>query len=640
MPEDFEVSFSEIVGTPKIDSWTQVAAVDPETISLENNNKPSELDRLFYLISLKGSAEEDITTKGHELATRFKEEYYQAEAKPFLALKSALEKIGNKSEEMALQIEMAGCVLVDNVLYLASLKGSHLFLYRQNKLVSLVPTDTNLNLASGFIVNGDMIILCSTAFLFLVGKESILANLDHHSPSDITSAIAPLVLGSPENGNCSCLVISFKKSETTEDSVKTDESLSATEETPEARDKSLPLFNFDPLFSKIRSRLSAFPRRAVFNYPTTSRGGKTAMSVALILAILLLTSVFWGIHKKEEEKQRTRFNLVYDDAKNKFDEGSAIIDLNNTQARNFFINARDLMQKEISGIKNKRSDEYKKGEKLLQEINTGLTSIGGVYKIASPEVFYDLNLLKDKASGIRLSLYKKTLLILDAKSNSVYKLNTESKSPEIIAGGDKIKDVKFTTLGNAAYLFSPSQGILEVSGEDKKVTNLIKADKDWGEIVDMVSFSGNLYLLNRVKGDIIKYVPITNGFSDARSYLAKDIKPDFSKAIKLVVDGFVWVLNSDGMLVKFGQGRPVNFTVSGLDQEFSHPTRLFSSDETKNIYLLDSGNKRVVVLNKEGVYQAQYQWEGIKDVADLAVLEDEKKMLLLSGNKIYLIVLK
>ncbi len=640
MPDQFEVSFSEVVGTPKTDSWTQVFAVDPEILKPGDKNKLIDKGRLFYVISLKGNTEEEITPRGKELATKLEEEYYQDPQKPFLALKSALEKTGAKSQEKGLEIEIAACVLQGNVLYLASLNQAHLFLYRHSKLANVVPSGTNLNLASGFVNSDDLIVLCSTSFLSLVSQESILANLDHHSPSDITSAIAPLVLGSPLNANCSCLIINFKKQEIVEDN-EIPEEQTRPEEIKKAKDKYLPLINFDFLFSKFKSHLRPFSRRGMgFNHPTSSKRGKTTMSVALILVILLLTSVVWGIHKKEAEKGKAKFNQSYDEAKNKLDEGAAIIDLNNTQARNFLITARDLMQKEIGDIKNKKSEEYKKGEKLLQDINNGLTAIGGVYKIDSPEVFYDLNLIKDKASGTRSFLYKKTLLILDVNNSSVYKLAVESKSPEIVAGGDNIKDVKFITLGTAAYLFSPSQGVLEVSEENKKVTNVVKADKDWGEVADMVTFSGNLYLLDKAKGDIIKYVPVTNGFSDARSYLARDIKPDFSKAIGLVVDGFVWVISSDGTLVKFGQGKPINFAINGLDSEFSRPTRLFSSDETKNIYLLDSGNKRVVVLNKEGVYQAQYQWEGIKDVTDLAVLEDEKKMFLLSGNKIYIIGLK
>ncbi|MBI3384830.1 hypothetical protein HY030_01410 [Candidatus Gottesmanbacteria bacterium] len=636
MPDQFKVSFSEIVGTPKIDAWTQVFVVDPGNFKSAEKNKLIDKGRLFYLISLKGNTEEEIMPKGKELATKLEAEYYQDDKKPFLALKSAVEKTAAQSLEKGLEIEIAACVLQDNVLYLASLNQAHLFLYRQSKLYDVIPSDTNLTLSSGLVINDDLILLCSTSFLSLVNKESILANLDHHSPLDITSAMAPLVLGSPLNANCSFLIINFKKQRIEENEIPEEEV--GPEETQKPKDKSLPLINFAPLFSYFKS-LSLFPRRTGFSHPISSKRGKTAMSVALILTILLLTSVVWGIHKKEEEKARAKFNQSYDEAKNKFDEGSAIINLNNTQARNFLINARDLLQKEITGIKNKKSEEYQRSEKLLQEISNGLTAIGGVYKIDSPEIFYDLNLLKDKAGGVYLSLYKKTLLILDLNNSSVYKLALASKAPEIIAGGDNIKDVKFITLGPTAYLFSPSQGILEVS-DDKKVTNVVKADKDWGEIAGMVTFSSNLYLLDKTKGDIIKYVPIANGFSDARSYLARDIKPDFSKATGLVVDGFVWVISSDGSLVKFGQGKPVNFAVSGLDTQLSHPIRLFSSDETKNIYLLDRGNKRVVVLNKEGVYQAQYQWEGIKDVTDLVALEDEKKMFLLSGNKIYVINLK
>ncbi len=60
----------------------------------------------------------------------------------------------------------------------------------------------------------------------------------------------------------------------------------------------------------------------------------------------------------------------------------------------------------------------------------------------------------------------------------------------------------------------------------------------------------------------------------------------------------------------------------------------------KNIYILDSGNNRVVVINKKGEYQSQYVNNEIKDVEDMVVDRSEKKIYLLLGSKIYEIAVK
>ena len=56
--------------------------------------------------------------------------------------------------------------------------------------------------------------------------------------------------------------------------------------------------------------------------------------------------------------------------------------------------------------------------------------------------------------------------------------------------------------------------------------------------------------------------------------------------------------------------------------------------------LLDKGNDRVVVVNKSGEYYSQYRWPGIGGVTHLVASEEEKKILLLAGNKIYEIEIK
>jgi hypothetical protein len=77
-----------------------------------------------------------------------------------------------------------------------------------------------------------------------------------------------------------------------------------------------------------------------------------------------------------------------------------------------------------------------------------------------------------------------------------------------------------------------------------------------------------------------------------------------------------------------------------LDVDFSDPVSIYTDDQSARIYILDRGNRRVVVLDKNGEYREQYLWEGIETVSDMVVSEEEKKILLLSGSVIYEIELR
>ena len=55
----------------------------------------------------------------------------------------------------------------------------------------------------------------------------------------------------------------------------------------------------------------------------------------------------------------------------------------------------------------------------------------------------------------------------------------------------------------------------------------------------------------------------------------------------------------------------------------------------KYIYILDSGNKRVVAVDKDGYIYQQYSSPLFDDLKDFVVLEKEKKIYVLNGSIIY-----
>ena len=79
---------------------------------------------------------------------------------------------------------------------------------------------------------------------------------------------------------------------------------------------------------------------------------------------------------------------------------------------------------------------------------------------------------------------------------------------------------------------------------------------------------------------------------------------------------------------------------SGLDKGVKDPKSFFVSSDTDDLYLLDSGNLRLLVLSKIGVYKKQISGEKFAQITDLVVDEKEKKIYLLEGGKIYSVDLK
>ena len=102
----------------------------------------------------------------------------------------------------------------------------------------------------------------------------------------------------------------------------------------------------------------------------------------------------------------------------------------------------------------------------------------------------------------------------------------------------------------------------------------------------------------------------------------------------MTIDGSVWVGTTKGQILHFTQGQVNPFVPQGVDPALGNEIHVYTTDDTKNVYLLDADNSRVVVLDKNGVYLAQYRWTGGRP-RDFVVSEENKKILLLIDGKIY-----
>ncbi|RPH38857.1 MAG: hypothetical protein EHM87_24995 [Burkholderiales bacterium] len=173
----------------------------------------------------------------------------------------------------------------------------------------------------------------------------------------------------------------------------------------------------------------------------------------------------------------------------------------------------------------------------------------------------------------------------------------------------------------------------------EKTVAAVEAD-GWQKITTARGFGSNLYLLDSSSdGQIWKYLGLEEGLSGKRSYLTGD-SFDLSEAVDMAVDGSVWVLFSDGSIVKYTQGKKDAFQVLGLDQSFGQAAKIFTNPDAERLYVVDRVNTRVVVLDKSGEYAAQYQWSGIAGVKDLVVVESLKKIFFLTGEKVFSLDLK
>ena len=125
-----------------------------------------------------------------------------------------------------------------------------------------------------------------------------------------------------------------------------------------------------------------------------------------------------------------------------------------------------------------------------------------------------------------------------------------------------------------------------------------------------------------------------SGFGVKQLWLA-DAHPDLSNWQAMTIDGFVWIAKPTELL-KFARGIKDNFQIVNLEQGFSSIKAIYADEDSNYLYILNSDQKRIVLLDKQnGEYKQQYLAEEFANASDLVIKESEKLMLVLVKDKIF-----
>lgn len=375
-----------------------------------------------------------------------------------------------------------------------------------------------------------------------------------------------------------------------------------------------------------------FTKRTVIRLIPRSK--RNIAIIGVILLILVIISVGIGYkNKKDAEVLSSRDNLLQG-ATDEYNKAISLKDSNTSDALSSLKKSEEVIDQLI-----KSDPKNSKAEELRKKIEESLPQISKIYTISEFSVWLDLNLIKQGFSAKSLSLSLDNLLILDPDKKTLVKINTKTKSQSILAGQDKIGSAQMVSLnGSLAFIFSKDKGVLKIDTTNNNLSVVAKPDEGWGIIADLYAFGGNVYLLDKVNNQIWKYLPTESGYSDKREYLKG--KADLSDSSKMEIDSSIWILKNPQEIIKYTQGVVDFFSYSGLDKPVKEISSFFVSDETENLYILDKGNSRLLVLDKKGNYLAQYQSDKLTTITDFIVIEAQKKVYLLEKDKIYQIDLK
>lgn len=350
----------------------------------------------------------------------------------------------------------------------------------------------------------------------------------------------------------------------------------------------------------------------------------------IILVIILILSVGklrqQQVSRQDEESARTTLTQMEDQFNNEVK--LAILYNDTAKAKNLLaemVNNLPNIEK-VSALSDEATDLANKVQDQLDKL-TSTTR----YKDLKPLIKFN------NASNIVVS--GGNIFSIASGNINFYTASTEQNSnPQELSIPTADGAAKALTIldenGNA-LIYTFNQFIYK-SAVNKDSLIKLKSSEDKFNTANQISiFTGNIYLLDSMAGQIYKYTKSNDTYSKPADYLDTG-KVDIKEAVSFAIDGSVYVLAKNGQVVKLSKGQPQEFNLKDIptpNDKISKPKAIFTNVDSSSIYILD--DNRVLEFDKTGKFIKQYVSSGLTNVSDFYPDLKAKKIYFLDSNNVY-----
>lgn len=351
------------------------------------------------------------------------------------------------------------------------------------------------------------------------------------------------------------------------------------------------------------------------------------MGVAFVVVVAAV--LVWGQVKLARQRVLAdMLNKKIDQIAADFVEARNLVDLNP-------IRSKILAERVKLGIE--ELDEKSREDKRLAEAAGGIGAVLGAATGVRPAeltLTLDLTLVRQGARGAQMVKNEGKLLVLDVEGARIVEVDPNKKSGNVILGEEAIGEARLAATYPGKLIVLTNQTIKQcpIPNPDKCL-QVVEFNQEVGEISDAAMFGGNIYLLDAGKKMVWRYLVTEKGYGDRQAWLAEG-ETLTSEAQGLAIDGAIWVVGG-GQVEKFVRGVKDNFAIDGLAKPLGNRLKVAAEEDGEKVYVLDAENLRLVVIGKDGKYEAQYQEEKLGSVIDVVADEEKKKVYLLAPDKVW-----
>lgn len=389
-----------------------------------------------------------------------------------------------------------------------------------------------------------------------------------------------------------------------------------------------------PLWGKLSELINRLFGNLILKFKRLPKSSKVLLVITIILVILFTQNIIWLGYKNNREKKIERVNEVITDVTMKKNEAEAsLIYRDEEQARQLLINAKNL----LTNLKPLLEAQKEQITILTKDIEEQLQQLRHIMAITEPIQIVNFQNLDNQAKIAKLAILRqRTLYTQNQNNQSIYKANLDTRvmsaiySPNSNTGNFKLG---VAINDNELIFFNDSMSAFRLDPNDDTLETLAININDNAHIADATAYNNRLYLLDTANNQVYRYSKITTGYGNSQGWLQEEA--NLADATALTIDGSVYILKNNGEILKFENGKQVDFKINIIDPRLESPAKIKTTETSKYLYILDPPTKRLVVLDKDGNLINQYTSESFSDLKDFLVIEAEKEIYILAGNSVF-----
>ncbi len=491
-----------------------------------------------------------------------------------------------KASNLPLDFSFACAYVVGQKMLLKTIGEGEVFIKRGNRTVRLINGN---NIAAGLLQANDIFFLTTTDFVDAIGEDKLNAILrvnTDESQLGISQEIR-------NHDNKIAILISF------------------------SNEDQEPFHQKRCLFDGVVKRFES--------YKAYGRGKKNTLILVGIIGLLFIWSVGLGYKRRIDSSLQEKIQEAKELIVQKTDQAEEVALINLPRAQILLGEAKDKLIQLKNEVKNNKQKEIEELSRIISQQEAKIIK----KEEKNYEEFFDLTIDNKNATGNLLYLDSDNLLILDKKGSTIFSLSLEKKSltKQIFP---EIKDARLIAGYQGSVFFLTNAGIFKIN-QDGKLKKEINTDKDWGNIAGMNVFNGNIYLLDKGKDEIFKYIAGDSGYSEKNSYFKAGQSVSLADTNSFTIDSSLYIGFRD-YIFKFTSGLRDGFKTTYPDESVNL-VKIFTDKNFEQILAWDKSKGTIYILDKDGAYDKQISSKMILSGTDFVAFDNS--VYVLSGPKIY-----